>query len=151
MKNYNLTFNPIQDLSSFGSFVFFLFLIIVSVFFDLYLSLFLLIGLIIILLIALFIRTFYFKSRPNHEAYRNFIEKIDASSFPSVHAARVLFLAILFSLYFNKILLTILFFLLAFGTCWSRIYLKKHDIYDVIGGIFLGIITFFIIKLLFPI
>ena len=101
----------------------------------------LIIGLFIIYIIAALIRMVYFKERPKKVSYENFLEKIDASSFPSIHAARISFLFIfmitrvLDSYYwvFLGLILTILMLS-------SRIYLKKHYFIDIIGGTFLGLI-----------
>jgi membrane-associated phospholipid phosphatase len=88
------------------------------------------------------IRLFYFKDRPKKMHHKNFLEKIDASAFPSIHAARAIFMLIFLTYYlpFN-----ILFFtassVAAFLVVFSRIYLGKHDIYDVIGGIILGLLS----------
>ena len=103
----------------------------------------LLFGIFIIYFLTFVIRIFYFKSRPKKVKYSNFIEKIDASSFPSVHAARTTFILLLLLVYFVRS-----FFLagglifVAFLACYSRIYLMKHDKVDVFGGIVLGIVSF---------
>lgn len=99
-------------------------------------------SLIIIYFLTFIIRLFYFKSRPKKEEYRNFLEKIDASSFPSVHAARATFLCFFSILVLNLTLyVNILIFVLFFLVLYSRIYLKKHYLIDVIGGVILGIIS----------
>lgn len=95
------------------------------------------------------IRLFYFKPRPRKEKYTNFIERIDASSFPSLHAARIVFLAILFSVHFANQYLTILCSVTAALVSYSRIYLRKHDWIDVVGGIIVGVATYFIVGKLF--
>ncbi len=91
-------------------------------------------------LIAGIIRIVYFKDRPNKESHSNFIERIDASSFPSIHAFRVSYILIVFSHAFQNLTATILIFTSAFLVCVSRIYLRKHDYVDVLGGIVLGIV-----------
>ena len=96
--------------------------------------------------IIVVIRIFYFKNRPKKETYSNFIERIDASSFPSLHSARIIFLAILFSVHFANQYLTILCTIVAALVSYSRIYLQKHDWIDVAGGIVVGVVTYFIIS-----
>ena len=96
--------------------------------------------------IIVVIRIFYFKNRPEKETYNNFIERIDASSFPSLHSARIVFLAILFSVHFANQYLAILCTVVAALVSYSRIYLKKHDWIDVAGGVVVGIATYFIIS-----
>jgi len=100
----------------------------------------LILGLLFIYLLTIVIRIFYFKPRPKKVHYNNLIEKIDASSFPSVHAARITFISLFILINFlpNLFFTSIILFLnlLVF---YSRIYLLKHDLKDIIGGILLGI------------
>lgn len=98
---------------------------------------------------VILIRMFYFKNRPKKENHTNLLERIDASAFPSLHTARIVFLAHLFSSYFTNMYLTVLFTVTAALVSYSRIYLKKHDWMDVIGGIVLGVLTYFVIAKLF--
>jgi membrane-associated phospholipid phosphatase len=98
-------------------------------------------ALILIYFITFIIRLFYFKQRPNKANYRNFLEKIDASSFPSIHAARSTFIFIFLVFFYSKIYYLIpLYTLLFLGVLFSRIYLKKHDYIDLFGGIIMGIL-----------
>jgi len=102
----------------------------------------LIVGAIIIYFITIFIRLFYFKNRPKKIKYKGFVEKIDASSFPSVHAARITLLFVFFVKFFFKDLILIsLSFMILLMVLSSRIYLKKHYFNDVVGGIFLGLFT----------
>lgn len=100
------------------------------------------IGLIIIYLATFIIRIFYFKPRPNKEEYCNFLEKIDASSFPSVHSARAILLFLFFLGQFKNIFYYLLMSILFILIVYSRIYLKKHDLKDIVGGFILGILIF---------
>jgi len=99
--------------------------------------------LVVIYAVAVFVRVFYFKDRPFHELHRNFFERIDASSFPSIHAARATALAYFISGVFSNA--TWLAVVVAFFVCVSRIYLRKHYLVDVIGGIILGALAAFTI------
>ena len=136
-----------EEITFFGGLFFYLFLIIL--FFtlgkaDYSLKLFL--GLLSVYLLTFIIRIFYFKPRPEKVSYNNFLEKIDASSFPSVHAARTTFLFIFLLVFLPSsliyIILTLILWLLVL---YSRIHLKKHDIIDLIGGILTGILSSLII------
>lgn len=98
---------------------------------------------------VILIRMFYFKNRPKKETHTHLLERIDASAFPSLHTARIVFLAYLFSSHFAKPPLMILFTITAALVSYSRIYLRKHDWIDVIGGVVLGILTYFMIAKLF--
>ncbi len=96
-------------------------------------------ALIIIYVIAIIIRLVHFKDRPVHELHTTILERVDASSFPSIHAARATALAHLLSRQLPEA--TILLTGIAVLVCASRIYLRKHYIVDVAGGVALGIIT----------
>ncbi|MBD3252118.1 phosphatase PAP2 family protein [Candidatus Pacearchaeota archaeon] len=101
----------------------------------------LILALIFIYSITFFIRLVYYKSRPKKVPYKNLIEKIDSSSFPSLHAARST-LIVLFLIFAIKLSLI---FVLLISVPWllvlySRIYLKKHYIVDIFGGIILGVL-----------
>jgi membrane-associated phospholipid phosphatase len=97
-------------------------------------------GLISLEIFCTIIKIFYHKERPNKESYTNLLERINAGSFPSVHAARstFIFLILFFltSTYFIKVLLIIMIFLVGI----SRIIIKKHYLFDVIIGSIIGII-----------
>ena len=132
-----------EELTFFGGIAFYIFLVgVFFVFGKLDLVLKLILGLVVIYLVTFVIRLFYFKPRPRKIGYKNYLEKIDASSFPSVHVARAVFLCFfmlfLFDLSwvvdFGIIILMIL-------VIYSRIYLLKHDIIDAIGGILLGVLS----------
>lgn len=104
----------------------------------------LLIGFFITLFIVVVIRLIYFKNRPLKQRYNNLLEKIDASSFPSLHAARILFLTLTMANFFKQKNVTIVLLIIAALISYSRIYLKKHDWIDVIAGLILGGATYFI-------
>lgn len=109
----------------------------------------LIVGSILTAGITALIRVFYFKPRPKKEDYSNLLEKIDASSFPSLHAARIVFLAILFSAHFANQYLTILCTVVAALVSYSRIYLQKHDWIDITGGIIVGVATYYLVTAFF--
>ncbi len=96
-------------------------------------------ALVIIYIAAVGIRTLYFKDRPSHEPHKNFFERIDASSFPSIHAARASAVAYLVASWAPET--TIIAVLVAILVCASRLYLRKHFVIDILGGIAIGIIT----------
>src|SRR3989338_2086739 len=99
--------------------------------------------------IVVLIRIFYFKNRPKKETYANIWQRIDASSFPSLHTARIVFLAMIFSVHFANQYLTILCTFVAPLVSYSQIYLKKHDWVDVIGGVVVGVATYFVVARIF--
>lgn len=108
-------------------------------------------------IICSLIKFFFFKNRPNYESWTNWYEKIQASSFPSIHAARFgVFVGFtinqspVFLYGFNlKFFILVLFFILV---SYSRIILKKHYFIDVLVGAVLGVlIGYFSDIILFPI
>ncbi|MEM3153958.1 MAG: phosphatase PAP2 family protein [Candidatus Woesearchaeota archaeon] len=100
----------------------------------------LLAGFILAYVVTIVIRFVYFKRRPDRQAYKNIIEKIDASSFPSLHAMRAAVLATILSITFHNNLLTALFAFCAICVATSRVMTKRHYISDVIVGLILGVI-----------
>lgn len=138
-----------QDISIFGSLVFYLFLCVLFFLLDeITLTIKLLSGLIMLYIIVNITRVVYFKERPQKQNYNNIIEKIDASSFPSMHASRASLLFFILYNYIRDIYLITLFFIIFILVCYSRIYLKKHYLIDVLGGIIIGIIVGYAIQLI---
>jgi undecaprenyl-diphosphatase len=132
-----------RDITSLGGFYLPSLIILFTLFAQEYnLAMKLIFGSILTLLITMFIKYFFYKDRPTKENYSNILEKIDASSFPSLHAARTFFFAFVFSHYYNNALLSTSFLMLAALVSYSRIYLKKHFIVDIVGGIILAGLTF---------
>lgn len=145
MKNkiVNIIFN---DLTIFGSVVFQGFLF--ALFFvlgEFFLALQLFISIIVVYLVALSIRYFYHKDRPNKESYKTLLEKLDASSFPSMHSMRAAILLIIIPYYYQSILVFILFAVLAIIIWFSRYIIKKHYFIDILAGIILGLIIGFLL------
>ena len=140
-----------RDMTSLGSLFAYL---LISFFFlilkNYYLFTRLAVGLVATYTITIIVRSFYFKDRPKKLSHRDYIERLDASSFPSLHAIRITFLSILLMVYFNDFFISLILGILIFIVVYSRIYLRKHDLKDVSAGIFLGIAIYFIIKAFFP-
>jgi membrane-associated phospholipid phosphatase len=144
-KKFEIDVQPWRDITAFGSiFIYGLILLAMLALQQFELFYRLLLGFIITYVIILLIRAVYFRKRPNKRTYKNFIEKLDASSFPSIHAARVTFLAGYLSYHFNQLYLTIFLIFVALLTIYSRFSLKKHDWIDLIAGIVVGGVTFYI-------
>ncbi|MDP3989662.1 MAG: phosphatase PAP2 family protein [archaeon] len=133
-----------RDITALGGAPFFVLIILVAISLKEY-RLFqdLLIGFLITLFVVVVTRLIYFKNRPLKQSYNNLLERLDASSFPSLHAARILFLTLTLANYFQDRIITVLFLIIAATVSYSRIYLKKHDWIDVIVGLVLGGITYY--------
>jgi len=131
-----------KQLTEIGSLTIIAVIIVFTYFYDKTLAYNIFIGVAAVTLISLIIKAVSYKSRPNKQKYHTLIERIDASSFPSVHSARISILAFWLVLYSNILLLKIFIILIAVLIAYSRIYLKKHYYSDVIAGIILaGIIN----------
>ena len=135
-----------RDITTFGSLFFALVLAGVLLILGQFALLWkLVVGVIFTFTVTLLIRLCYFKKRPEAQAYHNLFGKIDASSFPSLHTARVVFMALTFGFFFHQLLASILLVLLAGLVVYSRIYLHKHDWIDILGGAVLGVMTYGIV------
>jgi|VirMetMinimDraft_7_1064189.scaffolds.fasta_scaffold92871_2 membrane-associated phospholipid phosphatase len=97
------------------------------------------------------IKYFWHKPRPNGQQFKNGFEKIDAGSFPSIHSSRIAFvyLSLSYIQYMSGNLFIVPVFLIVILVVgYSRIFLKKHFLTDVVAGYFFGALLFFIITFL---
>ncbi len=95
------------------------------------------------------IKFFWHKPRPNGQKFKNGFEKIDAGSFPSIHASRISFIYLSLSyLHYlaQNLLLIPVFIMVILVVGYSRTFLKKHFWFDVLAGYLFGIIQFVIIS-----
>lgn len=111
----------------------------------------LLIGFFVNEFICSAIKYFWHKPRPNGQQFDNGFEKIDAGSFPSIHASRISFvyLSLSYIYYLNKhyfMLPVFLIVILVVG--YSRTFLKKHFWVDVFAGFGFGILFFILFFIL---
>lgn len=95
------------------------------------------------------IKIIFPKTRPNGQKYSNIIEKIDAGSFPSLHSSRIALVYLTVFSYAENPLMKTLFLVVILGVVLSRINLKKHFISDVIGGLVIGTVIWYISIYLF--
>lgn len=138
-----------RDITSLGSLWFYVLFLIFFLILEDYSSLkVLLSGFVLVYLAVIIIRSLYFKNRPKKYPYNNLLEKLDASSFPSMHAMRTGFLTSFFIEYFKNSLISILLIILALIILYSRTYLKKHDWKDVIAGAVFGALVYFVVNYL---
>ena len=98
-----------------------------------------------------FIKFFFFKPRPLPYVFQNWLEKIDASSFPSIHTSNATIIAMIRSRWWHQsivswtdrfliipIVVTVVSICAAIAL--SRIELKKHFTIDVLAGMLFGIL-----------
>jgi len=141
----NVFFKQVTEL---GSLTIITAIIVFTFFFDKLLALKLFIGIAAVTIIAFTIKTFFFRVRPKKQSFNNILERIDASSFPSVHSARITILVFWLTIFVDDVLLKIFLVVMGIIVAYSRIYLKKHYLTDVIGGIILGVIINIIIYII---
>ncbi len=134
----------IRDITTFGGLVFYVVILVAVFTFNTQLALTLLYSLIFMVGVIVAIRSFYFKNRPKHIKYSTYLGRLHASSFPSLHTARAVYLGVFFAALTTSIFARIVLAILVLATLYSRIYLKKHDTIDLMGGILLGVLTFFV-------
>jgi len=72
------------------------------------------------------------------------LEKIDAGSFPSIHASRISLVYFTLFNVTNLLSLKIAFISVIAVVAFSRVALKRHFWTDIIGGIVIGISIYFI-------
>jgi len=77
------------------------------------------------------------KKRPETSIKKSIINLYEERSFPSIHAARVSLLVLLLFPILPKLDLFFISIVILVG--YSRIYLRKHDFIDILGGILLGV------------
>ncbi len=125
------------DLSSLGSLVFFLFTTLIFFSIQQYAVVVRCLGfLIIATLLTASLRLIYYKDRPRKRTHPTLLDTIDAGSFPSLHAARIFFLATLFW----KSEFVIGIFAFAFLVAYARIKIEEHTWMDVATGSVIGVI-----------
>lgn len=136
---YKVFDESITIISKLGSIQLYIVLILAMYFLgEIEFSLLLTYGLIGITLIAIPIRLFLFKERPKREKFSNLLEKIKASSFPSMHSARFSFIIFSAFIYVKSQEFTLFLISIYVIVCYQRIHKKRHDIYDIVGGLILS-------------
>jgi len=84
------------------------------------------------------VKLIFHKKRPNGQTYSGFLEKIDAGSFPSLHASRITLVYLTLASNTENTVLKVIFILVILLVIGSRVKLKKHFWVDVLGGFVLG-------------
>ena len=140
----------IRDITSLGGTPFYLLILLFTLVFGqamLFWQLFA--GMVFVTLIVILVRSVYFRDRPRKQEYSNILEKLDASSFPSLHTARIFFMAFVFLNFFWNALIGVLLLGLAVLVAYSRVYLRKHDFIDLTGGLILAGVAFYLSTFMF--
>ena len=145
MKYPNLLDETFISLTTFGNPIFYILVLLVLVAFDASLALPLFLALIFVELSCILIKLMYRKDRPVPQSREGIFNRVDANSFPSVHSTRIALLATMIILYYQNFLLSLVGIVVMFLVGYSRVYLQRHYVKDVIFGFLLGIITAIII------
>jgi len=102
-------------------------------------------GIFAVYLITFPLKWFFFRERPKKEKHSNWIERFDASSFPSAHANRAALLFVVLSYFFSSIHMALFLFAMSIMVSYARIYLQRHYWRDIAFGYLLGIAEGFLI------
>ena len=130
-----------QDLKAFGGVPVFVVIVLAALVFNkTSLAAQVVLGFAVSFALTFAIRAFYFRRRPDREEYRSFFQRIDASSFPSLHAMRAAVLWVLMMFAFPQPYLIALFALIIVFVAVARVYLNRHYPSDVIAGVVIGAI-----------
>lgn len=84
------------------------------------------------------IKLLYKKERPVQMPAKNLFQLYMARGFPSIHTARITVFAIITSSLSRNPAVAAAGMLLIIAVAYSRVYLKKHDWIDVLGGFVIG-------------
>ncbi|MFH1455821.1 MAG: phosphatase PAP2 family protein [archaeon] len=129
----------VEGLTAFGSTAFYGFVIVLSLIYSMYiLAAQLIIAYVLSLVIVVIIKSVYFRERPKKMKAVTFLEKMGASSFPSLHSMRVIMLAIFCSVSLQNFYVTILSIVLVVVTGVTRVVMKRHYVTDVFAGFLFG-------------
>lgn len=138
--------NIFSALTLFGTPFFYLPVTIVLAVFNLALALRLLIILLSVEALCCALKFIYPKERPIPLPRKTLYQKYEAGSFPSIHAARIAVVAAFLSFAYPSAATVAAGFLATLLVGYSRIYLRKHYIIDVLVGIAIGVVLGVLLK-----
>ena len=134
----------LKDTGAYGSFIFF-FLALVAFFLagEQKFAIRMFFSLVAVTVVVIILRLAYFKPRSGMKPrkYKAIYERVDNSSFPSIHVARSVIISAAF--FVKAPFLLPLLVLMVLAVCASRIYFKRHDITDITAGGIIGLILGF--------
>ena len=138
MKPNGLKFIFFSAISWLGMPQFYLLSIIFFSINDFHVALKLIIAIAAVELFGGFIKIIYPKARPIPITYKTFRQKWDAGSFPSIHSARIVAVSAAFMKVYMSAPVIIISIIMVLLVGYSRVYLKKHYLSDVIAGFAMG-------------
>lgn len=95
-------------------------------------------------MIGSLIKIFFHKPRPDGQAYKSILEKIDAGSFPSLHASRITIVYLTLFSHVSDIYIKVALLMMMIAVMISRVLLKRHFITDIIGGFVIGAVLWWV-------
>lgn len=104
----------------------------------------LLVALLVNEIVGSLIKIFFPKTRPNGQKYDTLLQKIDAGSFPSLHSSRISLTYLTMFSYAENIWIKATFLLFIALVMISRVQLKKHFVSDILGGLAIGILIWYL-------
>jgi undecaprenyl-diphosphatase len=136
------------NMSFFGSSICYVFIILTLLSFQHFALAFKFFALLCIMYaITTLIRMVYYKERPIAQAHHNFFEKIDSSSFPSMHAMRATSLYTWLIVLYSPLIYISIMSIVVLLVLVSRVMLGKHFIVDLIAGSVIGVILTILVHL----
>lgn len=100
----------------------------------------LIVSLILCYILTTLFRIVFFRQRPLKQQYKNFLERIDASSFPSLHSMRAAVIAVTIGMFFNQPPVWLLAIIATVSVAITRVLQKRHHKSDVIAGLIIGVV-----------
>ena len=103
--------------------------------------------------IVMAIRFTFWTKRPDYKTKpKNIWEKFDEGSFPSMHVIRAVMLAVILSLFFSSLIITLITIATVLLVGWSRMYLNRHYLRDILISVPIGLgISYLTIAYIVPI
>lgn len=140
----------IEDLKAFGGLPVYGLAIILAFVYARSLAWQLIAGIIVAYAITSSLRLLFFRVRPDKQKFNSILTKIDAGSFPSLHAMRSALLGTLIYLTVQTPLMLALAVLAMLATAVVRVMQKRHFPSDVTVGLILGVFIAFAMKWFIP-
>lgn len=128
------------DITAFGGVAIFLAVILFSAIFLPRLSLELFVAMVLCYVVVMGVRLLYFRKRPDDSEVKYWYDRVTQSSFPSMHAARATALSSVIALFFADVYVTIFAVAVVLLTAWSRVWLRRHYVSDVVVGVIVGLV-----------
>lgn len=132
--------NLVRDITALGGSFFYFLLVVVFLILEKWdIAFHLFIGYILIHAVIIPMRIIFFRERPHPRPTDTLIKKIDAASFPSLHAARASYMGTFFISSWGWDIMSGLVLVITGLVLLSRHYLQEHRIGDIIAGMIIGL------------